>query len=207
MNPYQNLLKKYDEEAMLLKTKFENRIWLVGIYVGLVAVCIFALSVSFPLYLPIKVKGLLLPIVEVLLILTSIYLLGYKANPAKTVFLQNRHWAEYLRLNSVLYDEGLPIDTKRKKFVPKNELKLDTYAIPQEIKEIEQTLAKEEIHTNMVKDAREVLQVFIKSQQKYHTDIRIEGYEHQEHKLERRLKWILFDFVGIVIAKLVLELM
>jgi hypothetical protein len=86
-------------------------------------------------------------------------------------------------------------------------LKPETYDIPFEIKEMEQILAKDETHTNTANDAKKTLITFIKSQQKYHTDIRIEGYEHQEHRLERRLKWILFGFVGIVLAKLVLELM
>ncbi len=207
MNPFLNLLEKYDKEAMLLKNKFENNTWLSGIYIGLAAVFIFALSVSFPSYLPIWIKGLLLPLTEVLLILISIYLLGLKANPSKTAFLQNRHWAEYLRLNEILFEAGLPIETNRKKYIPKDENVSESYIIPQEIKDIEQTLTNQELSQSKIQDGKKKLVKFIISQQKYHTDIRIEGYEHQEHQLEKRLKWILISFVWVVLIKLVLELM
>ena len=105
----------------------------------------------------------------------------------------------------MLFDAGLSIDTARKKYIPKDENKPHTYLIPQEIKSIEQNLTNPAFSKDAVQNAKEKLTKFINSQQKYHTDTRIDGYEHEEHQLERRLKWILFSFVIIVLLKLALE--
>ncbi len=203
MSYFSDYFSYYDQKAEPKKVAFEKWTWLLGIGLGFAAVVIFAISISFQAYLSLNIKGLLLPLLEVVLVIVSIYLLGKWANPKKTDFLRFRHIAEYLRINQVLSNLGLPINKQRKIYQREEESEKFIYDIPPEIKYREFSYLPIEVDVSVIKQA---LIVFIQSQQKYHSETRIDGYERSEHRLERNLKIILNLFLITVITKLIFEL-
>jgi hypothetical protein len=189
----------YDKEAMKQKRWFDLYFWKGGIFLGVLAVFIFAVTMSFTKWLPCELKGFWLPIIEVILVFMSFGFLGAFATKSKTTFLQKRHLAEYLRIHDLMSNCGLVIKTDNKQH--------GKYPIPNKIRDLETKYITNQPDLIDLDSMKTKLIEFIKSQNKYHTDIRIEGYKEKEHSIEEWLNRILWAFSFIVIAKLVFELM
>lgn len=225
------IFEDHDKIAIAKSKEFKNQTWLLGIWIGIAAVFVFAISVSFPNYLNAHIKGIILPFVEVLLVFISFRLLAKKANPKKREFLKYRHIAEYLRLNCIYSRLGLPINKNRHVYEnekdihenhssisgkinritcfflnsQKKEVESDSnfYRIPDEIKDLENRYEPHKVPLKVLKFG---LSTFIDKQAGYHNDMMIEKANSEELKLECRLKWILNTFLLTVGLKLVLEI-
>ncbi|MBB3836995.1 hypothetical protein FHS57_000977 [Runella defluvii] len=201
-------LEYYDTQAIRFKNHFILRNWLAGIGCGLIAVILFSTLVAFHAYLPPLWAGVVLPTAEVLLVAGSFVLLGYSASRAKLRFLQHRHWAEYLRVRTLFTENGLPLITTPLNY--KEGMRATDkihFKIPSELRELEKSYVPVPTHVYNLFEIKQSLITFINSQQKYHTEIRIEGYEEKEHRLEFWLKVILYVFGGVVVAKYAFEWM
>ena len=196
------LFNKYDLKANKAKKRFE-RVWKFGIFSGVIAVIIFADLTVFRKDFDDTVRGLILPIIEVLLIIYSFIALSKLAPNRIKQFIDARRNAEILRLHQLFSSNGINLKSSLSQG-------LRHYDVPQDISLLEDkikvTSSKNKTKENYNKILEE-LQSFIHGQKKYHSKIRIDKFHKREHKLELSLQIILWLFLLIIGLKLCVELL
>lgn len=195
------LFDRYDKKADKTKKGFE-RVWKAGIFTGVIAVVIFAYLTVFRKCHSELFTGLILPIVEVLLIVFSFIALSQIVPKLKKKFIASRRSAEILRLHQLFIENNIPLK-------PSTSFQLEEYTLPEDILVLENKsrhTSKQEVLKEYPENIVEKLNEFVKAQQKYHRQERIEKFHKREHRLELALQIILWVFISIVGLKLLVEL-
>ncbi|MCU0469875.1 MAG: hypothetical protein MUF58_14870 [Arcicella sp.] len=184
-----------DKEAIKFKQERFIPAWGIGIFISMLAVICFAVSVNFKASLTHE-EMFILALLEVIFLGISSVLLLFFARRWKQKFLVNRRDAEYLRTLNWYKDAQIPIPT----------IARPTYKISDNIRAIEQDIKASIGQLGDFANAKRIAWSFAKEQANYHQGTRIEKYKDDLHKTEKALNAIKILFIFCIAIKFFVEL-
>ncbi len=152
---------KLDREAIKYKKQKFERAWVTGIITGLVAVFSFAIKQAFPQ------ARFLFTVIEFTFLIISFVSLAVYAKKWKSIFLQKRRNAEYLRAVIWYRNAGIPIPQAEK----------IEYKPGTEILDIEKKIAAGIGEIKNIPNAKRIAWCLAQEQIDYHKQLRIKPFE------------------------------